>query len=187
MHTLEAIMAATLMVVIIIFAVQATSLTPLTSSTANAHIESQMYMMGQDMLTALDHSPNGQNSDLKDAIIEWDGERYVWDGNKYKSDENESNILSGPVVDMFELSTVRNGIAHNLQFTYIDEEGSETTDYIYNGEPSDNAVIVSRKVLISDSDIENYASYIDSTKISDIDNTTALYNIIDVKLTLWRM
>ncbi|NOR48135.1 MAG: hypothetical protein GQ533_08855, partial [Methanosarcinaceae archaeon] len=42
MHTLEAVMASTIMVMVIVFAVQATSLTPLTSSTANAHIEAQL-------------------------------------------------------------------------------------------------------------------------------------------------
>ncbi|WP_440953519.1 DUF7288 family protein [Methanococcoides sp. FTZ1] len=190
MHTLEAIMAATIMVVIILFAVQATSLTPLTSSTANAHIESQMYMMGQDMLTALDYAPHGQSSALKDAIINWNGEPYVWNGTNYQSDYNKNNSLNGPIVDMLELVVVKNGIAHNVEFTYstVSEfdgysEYQQKLDnyYIYNGDPSDNAVIISRKVLLSDSDVKT------TTKIPDIDDTTALYNIVDVKLTLWRM
>lgn len=41
-HTLEAVTATMIMVSVIVFTVQATSLTPLTSSTANAHIEAQM-------------------------------------------------------------------------------------------------------------------------------------------------
>ncbi len=36
-HTLEAVTATMIMVSVIVFTVQATSLTPLTSSTANAH------------------------------------------------------------------------------------------------------------------------------------------------------
>ncbi|UGV41931.1 hypothetical protein J7W08_07450 [Methanococcoides orientis] len=195
MHTLEAIMAATIMVVIILFAVQATSLTPLTSSTANAHIESQMYIIGQDMLTSLDHSSNGQNSDLKDEIINWNGEMYVWNGTNYQSDDNKNNSLDGPVVDLLKLILVDYGIAHNIEFTYssISESGNYTkynekleNYYIYNGDPSDNAVIVSRKVLLSESDVGS--SYKTATGIPDVDgSTTALYNIIDVKLTLWRM
>ncbi|WP_167879437.1 hypothetical protein [Methanococcoides sp. NM1] len=186
MHTLEAIMAATIMVAILLFAVQATSLTPLTSSTANAHIESQIYIMGQDMLTALDHAPYGQNSDLKNEIINWNGEMYVWNGTNYQSDDNKSNSLNGTVVDMLELVAVENGIAHNIQFSYSTASGRENY-YIYNGDPSDNAVIISRKVLLSDSDVGNTTFYETTTSIPDIDTTTALYNIVDVKLTLWRM
>ncbi|MEL4305500.1 DUF7288 family protein [Methanococcoides sp. LMO-2] len=195
MHTLEAIMAATIMVVIILFAVQATSLTPLTSSTANAHIESQMYIIGQDMLTALDHSSNGQNSDLKNETINWNGEMYVWNGTDYQSDDNKNNSLEGPVVDLIKPILVDNGIAHNIEFTYSSISESENYTryseklenyYIYNGDPSDNAVIVSRKVLLSESDVGS--SYEAVTGIPDVDgNATALYNIIDVKLTLWRM
>ncbi|WP_445474697.1 DUF7288 family protein [Methanococcoides methylutens] len=187
MHTLEAIMAATIMVAILIFAVQATALTPLTSSTANAHIESQMYVIGQDMLTALDHAPYDQNSDLKEAIIEWNGEMYVWNGTHYQSDYNKSNSLDGSVVDMLEFVAVKNGIAHNIEFMYNDEDSTNTEAYIFSGQPSDNAVIVSRKVLLSNSDIVNSTSYEATTDIPDIDTTTALYNIVDVKLTLWRM
>lgn len=186
MHTLEAIMAATIMVMILLFAVQATSLTPLTSSTANAHIESQIYIMGQDVLTALDYAPHGQNSDLKNEIVDWNGEMYVWNGTHYQSDDNENNSLDGPLVDMLELVAVENGIAHNLQFSYSTSSERENY-YIYNGDPSDNAVIVSRKVLLSDSDVGNTTTYETTTGIPDIDDTTSLYNIVDVKLTLWRM
>lgn len=187
MHTLEAIMAATIMVVVLLFAVQATALTPLTSSTANAHIESQIYIMGQDVLTALDYAPYGQDSDLKEMILDWNGEMYVWNGTHYKSDFNESNLLDGPEVEILELIAVRNGIAHNVDFTFKEGNSTKTWAYIYNGNPSDNAVIVSRKVLLSDSDITSPISYEDDTDIADIDGTTALYNIVDVKLTLWRM
>ncbi|KGK98004.1 hypothetical protein LI82_09660 [Methanococcoides methylutens] len=195
MHTLEAIMAATLMVVILIFAVQATALTPLTSSTANAHIESQMYTMGQDMLMALDHTPHGQNSsDLKEAILIWNGETYTWNNTIYKSNDDENSPLEGPVVDLLDHILVKKGIAHNVEFSYSTVSGSDNyfgynegpkNYYIFNGQPSDNAVIVSRKVLLSDSDVG--ALYEDTTGIPDIDDTTALYNIVDVRLTLWRM
>jgi hypothetical protein len=194
MHTLEAIMAATLMVVVLIFAVQATALTPLTSSTANAHIESQMYTMGQDMLMALDYAPYDQDSDLKEAILNWNGETYTWNNTIYKSNDDENNSLEGPVVDMLDLILVKKGIAHNVEFSFNTVSGSDNyfgynegpeNYYIFNGQPSDNAVIVSRKVLLSDSDVG--ALYEDTTSIPDIDDTSELYNIIDVRLTLWRM
>lgn len=188
MHTLEAIMAATVMIAVLVFAVQATALTPLTSSTANAHIESQIHTIGQDMLTVLDHSVYGTNSELKDQIIDWNGDEYVWNATSYRSRKNSSDILTGPLTEMLELVVIENGIAHNIEFTFNTETGSsQTMSFIYNGDPSDNAVIISRKVLISNTDIEDAIIFVSNTGIPDVDDSTDYYNIIDVKLTMWRM
>ena len=188
MHTLEAIMATTIMIAVLVFAVQATALTPLTSSTANAHIESQIHTLGQDMLTVLDHSAYGTNSALKDQIIEWNGDEYVWTATSYCSRTNSSDILAGPLTEMLELVVIENGIAHNIEFTFNTETGSsQTIPLIYNGDPSDNAVIISRKVLISNTDIEDAVTFASDTGIFDMDSSTDYYNIIDVKLTMWRM
>ena len=188
MHTLEAIMASTIMVMIIVFAVQATSLTPLTSSTANAHIEAQLQTTGQDMLDVLDHSLYGQNSNLKNDILNWDGDEYVWGGDSYVSRRNTSTSLDSSIEDMLTYIAVPRGIAHDVQFTYMSETGRFSTRlYIYNGDPSDNAVIISRKVLLSDSDIAGFPLFMANTSIGDIDTSTEMYNIVDVKLTLWRM
>ncbi len=188
MHTLEAIMAATIMVMVIVFAVQATSLTPLTSSTANAHIEAQLQTIGQDILSALDYSQYDQNSDLKKDILNWNGDEYAWNSVSYKSRANASNSLNSSMEDIFTYILVPRGIAHNVQFTHTSDTGRfSSIFYIYDGDPSDNAVIVSRKVLLSNPDIGNTSTFQTNTGIIDIDDTTDLYNIIDVKLILWRM
>ncbi|HJH28876.1 MAG TPA: hypothetical protein C5S51_04175 [Methanosarcinaceae archaeon] len=188
MHTLEAIMASTIMVVIIVFAVQATSLTPLTSSTANAHIEAQLQTIGQDMLSALDYSQYDQTSDLKKDILDWNGDEYAWSGDSYESRANANATLNSSMKYMFTYILIPRGIAHNVQFSHMSDTGRfSSIFYIYNGDPSDNAVIVSRKVLLSNPDIGNTSIFQINTGIVDIDDTTDLYNIIDVKLILWRM
>ncbi|MCL7410924.1 MAG: hypothetical protein M8350_03820 [Methanosarcinaceae archaeon] len=189
MHTLEAIMASTIMVMIIVFAVQATSLTPLTSSTANAHIEAQLQVIGQDMLSALDYSQYDQRSDLKNDILNWNGNEYVWNGTSYYSDTpNASSTLNSSITDMLTYIAIPRGIAHNVQFTHMSDTGRfSSIFYIYNGDPSDNAVIISRKVVLSNPDIGNTSTFQANTGIVDIDDTTDLYNIINVKLILWRM
>jgi hypothetical protein len=89
---------------------------------------------------------------------------------------------------MFAFITIPRGIAHNIHFTWINEEGvSIARPYIYNGDPSDNAVIVSKKVVLSDYEVGNVSSFAANTGIPDIDNSTAFYNIVNVKMTLWRM
>ena len=188
MHTLEAIMASTIMVMIIVFAVQATSLTPLTSSTANAHIEAQLQVIGQDMLSALDYSQYDQRSDLKNDLLNWNGDEYAWSGEFYKSRTNESITLNSSMEGILSFIAIPRGIAHNVQLSHISDTGRfSSIFYIYNGDPSDNAVIISRKVVISNPDIGNTSTFQANTGIVDIDDTTDLYNIIDVKLILWRM
>lgn len=189
MHTLEAVTAAMIMVGIIIFTVQATSLTPLTSSTANAHIEAQLQTMGQDMLNALSHSSYGQDSDLKEDIKNWEGHEYVWNGSTYQMLDSEGVILqNSSLADVLEMYIVPRGIAHNVHFGWVDEDGIlRERRYIYNGDPSDNAVIISKKVLLSDTDTGNTSMFYSNTSIPDADSSTDFYNIIDVRMTLWRM
>lgn len=189
MHTLEAVVAAMIMVAIIVFTIQATSLTPLTSSTANAHIEAQLQTMGQDMLSALSYSAYGEDSQLKEDILSWDGKEYVWNGSMYRTTNSENKALqNSSLAEILTLIAVPRGIAHNVYFSWVTEEGIMTDkSYIYNGDPSDNAVIISKKVVLSDSDVGNPSVFIANTGIPDADTDTDFYNIVNVKMTLWRM
>ncbi len=188
-HTLEAVITSMIMVGIIIFTVQATSLTPLTSSTANAHIEAQLQTMGQDMLSALAYSSYGQDSKLKEDVQNWNGKEYVWNGSAYQMFASESTALqNSSLADTLLMVAVPRGIAHNVHFAWIDDDGIlRDRRYIYNGEPSDNAVIISKKVLLSDNDVGNLSTFYASTRIPDADISTDFYNIVDVRMTLWRM
>lgn len=189
MHTLEALMASMIMIGVIVFAVEATSLTPLTSSTANAHIEAQLQTMAQDMLNALSYSGHSHDSDLKNDVKNWDGKEYVWNGTAYESrDTSNTSLSNSSLADMFTFVAIPRGMAHNVHFTWIDENGlTESRAYIYNGDPSDNAVIVSKKVYISNYDVGNSSSFLVNTGIPDADNSSYFYNIVNVKMTLWRM
>ncbi|MDP2216231.1 MAG: hypothetical protein Q8J68_02950 [Methanolobus sp.] len=188
MHTLEAIIASLIMVAIIIFTVQATSLTPLTSSTANAHIEAQLQAMGQDMLNALSYSAYGQNSNLTNDVLKWDGEQYVWNGTTYRTVRNPGyELQDSSLAHTLEFIAVKRGIAHNVHFSWVDEEGvTMSRRYIYNGDPSNNAVVISKRVHLSDFDVGNTTEFAARSGIPDADPTD-FYNIVNVKMTLWRM
>jgi hypothetical protein len=189
MHTLEAVTATMIMVSVIVFTVQATSLTPLTSSTANAHIEAQMQTMGQDMLNILGNAPSGSISPLRQDILSWNGEEFSWNGTAYCPIISKgSTLLNSSTAEILKEIAVPRGIAHNVLFTYIDSSGlPQGTAYIYNGDPSDNAVSISRKVLLSDHDISDTVAFLANTGIPDSDPSSDFYNIVDVRLTLWRM
>ncbi|TGC07302.1 DUF7288 family protein [Methanolobus halotolerans] len=195
LHTLEALMALLLIIGVIVFTVQATSLTPLTSSTANAHIEAQLQILGQDILNSLDYAEYGQDSPLKKDILDWNGAQYTWNSTEYHANTNRvvnssEIMLNSSTATILESIAIKKGIAHNLEITWIEKSGtSRSMPYIYNGEPSDNAVIVTKRVLLSDSDFPgtNSSDFRSNTGIVDADDTTDFYNLIDVKLTMWRM
>ncbi|ETA68272.1 hypothetical protein MettiDRAFT_1730 [Methanolobus tindarius DSM 2278] len=185
-YTLEALIAATIIVGVLIFSIQATSLTPLTSSTANAHVETHLYTIGQDILNSLDYSQNDEDSDLKKDILNWDGDSYSWNSVTYV--RTNKTLVNSSTADMLETIIVPRGIAHNVEITWIDNNGNTIVlPYIYNGEPSNNAVVVSKKVLLSDSDMQTPSQFATTTGIGDMDTNTDFYSLIDVRLTLWRM
>ncbi len=187
MHTLEGVAAATIMLLVIVYAIDATSMTPLTSSTANVHAEAELQVLGQDILSALDYAEPGYSSKLKYDVLNWTGDEYIWTATNYtqlKAGQiNQSNNLINNLTGILKDALVKQGIAHNVALTFLADNGSSfsSKNMIYNGNPSDNAVIVSRKIVLQDSD--NPAG----GTIKDIDPSTNLYNVVDVKLILWRM
>lgn len=197
LHTLEGVAAATLLLMVIIYAIDATSITPLTASTANVHIESELAILGQDILNTLDYAEPGYNSRLKNDLADikkWVGKEYVWNGARYVS-VADSSTFTNNLTEILGSALASKGIAHNVELTYLRVIDNVTTPYtskfIYNGDPSDNAVIVSRKIVLQNDDCtrltgEDCSKNNGDKPIDDIDPSTNLYNVIDVRLILWR-
>jgi hypothetical protein len=181
LYTMEAIISSMLLVLVVIFILKATPLTSTLSSAAHQQIETQLDVMGHDLMTVLDYTPEGsQYSALKKAIINWDGTEYSgqspvrpYGGDLNATAANLSDTLGSK------------GIAYNLEVNYITPSGTGSRPILWNGKPSENAVTVSKKITIYDEDmVTNPLSDI----IPDIDsNRTRYYNTIDVRLTLWQI
>ncbi len=187
MHTLEGVVAATIMLLVIVYAIDATSMTPLTSSTINVHVEAELQTTGQDILSALDYSEPGSNSKLKNDVLTWDGNQYIWNGTQYLQSGNPAKNLTNNLTVILNTTLANQGIAHNVDIVYIDNTTfypSNPVSMIYNGNPSDNAVTVYRKIVLYNNDLNILNP---TNPINDIDLSTDLYNIVEVRLTLWRM
>jgi hypothetical protein len=189
LHTLEGVAAASIMLIVIIYAIDATSMTPLTASTSSVHVEAELRAMGQDIFNILDYAEPNYTSKLKMDIASWDGKEYIWSGANYtvKGTTNVTGNLTN-ISELFYATLIKRGIAHNLDVVFL-SRGSDNTTYpvkvkfIFDGDPSNNAVIISRKIVLQNSDfIKGY-----SDSIEDIDRSSNLYNIVDIRLTLWRM
>ncbi len=176
MFTLEGAATAIMMIFLIVFIVQASPLTPLTSSASHQQVESQIETIGNDLLIVLDYVPEGETySPLKLALIDWTGVEFNGQSSTYPNSVYE-------LTSVFDRALLADGTAYNLVVAYLDEnEEWETRAMLWNGRASDNAVLISRKVVIHDEDA------ISASFIPDLSPNSSFYNIIDVRLTLWRM
>jgi hypothetical protein len=178
LYTFEAISVAFMMLLVIIFVIKASPLTPLTSSASNQRIEAQLETQGMDLLIILDYASSGY-SPLKNAIMYWRGNEFNGQTSVYPA---SVNYISSVLYNAFGVE----GIAYNLEVCAYDPAGNIVTHKMFwNGLPSDNAVIVSRKIVLHNDDVSGNTEL--REKIKDVDTATDFYNILDLRLTLWRM
>ena len=190
-YTLEAVIAAVLLVSSLVFALQVTAVTPLSASTSNQHIENQQRASASGVLTAAQEA-----GALKDAVLFWNdsdsAKRYHGAGRReyYTSDypPNEFGNIT-------ERAFAGRGLAVNIRI-YPYANSTDTTRLVYRGEPSDNAVSASRTVTIYDDD-NLTAPPSNQTTVTDADNFdeavpgdssgNSVYNVVRVEVTVWRM
>jgi len=179
LYTVEGIAAGILMLIIVIFVIKGAPLSSSTSSSSNKNVEAQLEMTGQDILTILEYGPDGIDSPLKEAIMEWDGNEFDGQNTVYPL------TLRQKLTDLLVEALGSEGIAYNLEVSYNTAEGISNRKMLWNGKPSDNAVTVTRKVVLHNNDLkdENLRDI-----ITDVDGgDTDFYNAVMVRLTLWRI
>lgn len=202
-HTIEGLMASMIMLLVLVLVINNTAVTPLSSSTTNKHVQLELMNMGEDLLASLDYNPNpfigyGRlNSPLKKDVLNWNGNQFVWNGQYFKdvspprlpaTDMNNSDLAKA-----LNYTFSQHGIAYDVEIVYLNNSTNPIArKMIWNGDPSDNSVTVSRMVVIHESDSWDGSMPLSApinTSIPDADNNPVghFYNIVDVRLTLWRM
>ncbi|WP_254840224.1 DUF7288 family protein [Natronomonas marina] len=185
-YTLEAIIAAVLLVSSLVFALQVTAVTPLSASTSNQHIENQQRASASGVLTAAQEA-----GVLKDAVLFWDdteaefydAERVTFYTNSYPPND---------FGDITQRAFDGRGLAVNV---VVHPGNADPVEMVYRGEPSDNAVSASRTVTIYKDDeltapgisttAENADTYEDV--IPPDSDGNSVYNVVRVEVTVWRM
>jgi len=187
-HTVEAFAAAVLVVGGLIFATQATAVTPLSASTSNQHIENQQQASVEGLLAA-----SAKNGTLAEAVLYWDADEGEFDGAP------DSGVYAeGPPNpfgdDLNELLGDRR-IAFNVVVRYPDGEGgTDTEPMVRMGQPSDNAVAATRSVglydgsQLSPEDDDRTLGELDEGDFyaPDIDPDSRLYTVVEVEVVAWR-
>jgi len=184
-HTLEGTIAGLLLLVSLLVTLQATAVTPLTASTSSQHIENQMANSARGALSAAE-----ADGELKSAVLYWDevDSRFHNTGTRgFYTNEPPNNAFG----DILNTTFDSRGIAYNVYLNYNGTEDREP--YIDRGEPSDNAVSVSRTVVLVDSDRLRTDTGKSGSKVSDVPNFYApdrgdnVYNVVTVEVVVWRI
>ena len=195
-HTLEAFIAALLIVGALLFASQATAVTPLSASTSNQHIENQQQTMAEDVLAI-----TARDGSLQEALTYWNASGE--DGAHFThTDPNRSTYSAvvgtdHPLNESLDAAFGDGVYAYNVELRYLDENGSfETRDMIVMGTPSDNAVTATRTVTLFENDTvedpdEELWAVEESSELEfwapNADPTSSVYNVVEVRMTIWRM
>jgi hypothetical protein len=201
-QTVEAITAAIILISVVAVVVESTSVTPLTSSFTNQHIKLELQNIGTDVLTALDETPvtpMAETSQLKFSVTHWLNNTnggydwyawYEWNSTTHSPTfislinlNASASTLNTPLMDTLSILLHKYGIAFNVELRYSDIDGSIiNSKMVWNGDPSDNSVTVSRIIVLHDGDI-----VATNPIINDISPNSRLYNTVEVRLTMWVM
>lgn len=195
-HTLEGFAASVLVLFALFYAIQTVGVTPTSSSTASQEVESQLEQISQDTLAQAKSSGR-----LKQAILNWSVRDAEW---------NESSKLgyyrgiSPPGEFGYVLRSLFSdrGRAYNIYISYETASGDiKQKRFVYNGDPTDNAVAASQVLVIRRGDRLGE----DGKRIGNLTASEeppfpginvgsgspirqhGVYNILRVKLVVWRI
>lgn len=186
--TLEAILAAVLLVSSLAFALQATAVTPAsTGASANPEVQRASVAAGVLDATVADGS-------AERAVLAWNGSRDGFDGATEKGyfvDGGPPNAFG----ETLDNSLGSDAVAYNVELQYLTRDGGvETETLVSQGTPSDRATRVVRTVTLSDDDgitrldgsqtavtLENATTFYAPDVAPDSD----LYNVVRVEVIVW--
>jgi hypothetical protein len=185
-HTLEAIVAALLLLTSVVFALQMTAVTPLSASTSSQHIENQQQASVEGVLASA-----AENGSLERSILYWNESGFL---NTTTERYYTRNAPPNEFGNSLERQFGSRGIAYNVEVHYKTELGNiKSQQMVYRGAPSDNAVTSSRTVVLTDDTrLYNHTGARPDTNLTesymdDIAPDGPVYNVVRVEVTVWRI
>ena len=183
-------MAALLVVGGVLFALGATAITPLSASTSNQHIQNQQLAVANDLLATAD-----ANGTLREAVVYWN----TSEGGFYGASADGYYTRGGPPTAFGRAlnETFRDQqVAFNVYVIYWKGTARKEVPMTYMGAPSDNAVRASRTVtLYNDTALTAPGTNVNVSTAGvtgefyapDLAPGNQLYNLVEVRITAWRM
>lgn len=146
--TLEAVTAAILLLTAVGFALQMTSVTPLSASTSSQHLENQLQSTGEGVLAS------GQDTGaLEEAVLFWNESEDAFHGTIPGVSYYRQGFVPNRFGEILNESYRERNIAFNVVIYYQTKSGGERRQrLVHQGEPSDHAVSASRTIVLTDDD-----------------------------------
>lgn len=200
-YTLEGIISALVVMAGLLFALQATTVTPQAGGVTPPQAQQQDRAVVQDVLTMAD------GETLREAVLYWDtgggqfhcspgGQTYYpAPGTALDSTDRTGCISMGvdrldwvPPVEFGRLlhQQLGAGYSYNVHVAYVDGGSVQRTEMVYQGQPGDGVVRASTSVALTD-DTRLYDA--DRSRMSETVGSTGLYggsNVVFVEVVAWR-
>lgn len=191
-HTLEAVVAALLLVTSIGFALQMTIVTPLSASTSSQHIENQQRSTAAGIMASA-----AETGALTDTVLYWNDS----EGSFHNTSDFGYYTGNPPDTDfgrMLQEAFDDESIAYNVNINFVTPSGEHREkELIYRGVPTENAVSATRTIAIrgddrlvdvdgtqSDVTVANATTYF----VGQGDgHDTVYYNSVRVEVIVWRI
>lgn len=195
-HTVEAVAAAILILSGVVFAQSVTSITPMTASTASQHAENQQGELAKGFI-----SITSDDGSLKKTLLYWDESNERFHNSSGPTPYYTMVTPESEFGNAVETHFIERGLGIRVDLLYYRENSSGELEkvgipYIDFGTPSDHAYTTSTNITLYDSDklinedgSENAMALEDSSTyiMDDIDPDSEVYNIIEVRVNIWRI
>lgn len=190
-HTLEAFVAGLLVLSGVVFALQATAVTPLSASTSNQHVGNQERTAAYGLMGAAK-----ANGTLEEAVVDWNATNGRFVGSS--ADEGEFYNAGPPNAFGRALNETFGDerTAFNVVLRYRGNNDTLATETMVDmGTPSDDATVAARSVVLYD-DTELTTNGTVSVPgpagngtfyASDAEPNGTLFNVVEVRVTVWRI
>jgi hypothetical protein len=189
-HTMEAAVAALLLLASVTFTLQMTAVTPLAASTSSQHVENQQNANIRGVLASA-----AEDGSLRRTVLFWndtaEGFHNTSDAGYYRN-----GAPATAFGDSLERVLGSQSVAYNVRVTYVTSGDNRRTQLIvYQGDPSDNAARATRTVVLSDgARLYDETGAETSTAVSDADFYAVdanpggnVYNVVRVEVVAWRV
>ncbi|WP_246999993.1 DUF7288 family protein [Halosolutus gelatinilyticus] len=198
-YTLEGFIGAMILLLAVLFALQAVVITPTTGGLADRTVKAQLQQESQDALTV-----SSQDGNLSETIRNWnESDGAFYNATEPASGQDEKTYTASEFANQSRLGAIlhdrytNDGWSYNVELvSYNDSvDGFESTYMVYQGSPPSDAFTASHVVTLYEDDLLTRPN--ESGAKPTLAETTeypisqrssgdsGVYNLVEVRVILW--
>ncbi len=202
-YTLEGFVGAMVVLMAVLFAIQAVVITPTTGGAVDRTAQAQLQQELQDSLLVAENEGNLSylvrhwEVDESEDEVTFDGSDPALDDRRghYNTSAFEKKFAIGEMLD--ERFANRSGQNYNVVLTYQNGSRADREALVYQGKPDTNAFAASHQVTLYDD--QELTSDSESRSLKDVyddpdleppiprysDKSSEVYNVVEVRVIVW--